>query len=323
MYSHENFARVRERIEKRRQTALDTAEAHNLEVRERSPEIREIDSRLTRTGLLLFRTACEGGDLSAVRAENEALMARRRELLRSLGYPEDYTEPHYTCPRCGDTGYVDTRMCSCLHDELIREGIRSSGMGKLLERQTFDNFSLEWYRDPQDPDAYRKMDYALRMAKDFAADFRENRRNLLLMGPTGTGKTHLSTAIANEVIRQGFDVLYDSTQNILRAFETDQFHREDLRRERGVAYEPQGDKYLTCDLLILDDLGAEFTNSFTVSVLYNLLNTRQNAGLSTILSTNLDIAGLTRRYEDRIYSRLIGSDFIVLQFSGRDHRLFH
>jgi DNA replication protein DnaC len=138
---------------------------------------------------------------------------------------------------------------------------------------------------------------------------------LLLIGKTGTGKTHISTAIAREIISQGFDVVYDSAQNIVADFEADKFRS-------GYGTEPKSEKYLECDLLIIDDLGTEFSSQFTVSCLYNLINTRANRAMATIISTNLSAEELARKYEDRIYSRLVGVGTRVLVFEGRDRRIF-
>ena len=230
-----------------------------------------------------------------------------------LGYPEDYTEVHYTCKECSDTGFVGTKMCKCLKQLLITKNIQSSGMGNLIDKQSFDNFSLEVYKS--NPDHYARMERNLKIAKAFADNFARRRDNLLLIGTTGTGKTHVSTAIAKEIISQGFDVLYDSVQNIVNDFESDKFKSGFNRTE------PVSDKYLECDLLIIDDLGAEFVTQFSVSALYNLINTRQNKGLSTIISTNLSASELAGKYEGRIYSRIIGADYTVLRFEGKDHRI--
>ena len=111
-------------------------------------------------------------------------------------------------------------------------------------------------------------------------------------------------------------MLYESAQNIIDSFENDKF------RSGYGQYEPTSTKYLECDLLILDDLGTEFSTQFAVSVIYNLITTRKNKGLSTIISTNLSAEELTKRYDDRIYSRIVGSDYTTLYFSGSDYRLF-
>ena len=155
----------------------------------------------------------------------------------------------------------------------------------------------------------------LAMAKNYVRDFSKKRDNLLLIGPTGTGKTHISTAIARELIHKGYDVIYDSTQNIIADFEADKF------KSGYTKSEDLSEKYLDCTLLIMDDLGTEFSNQFTVSALYNLLNTRQNRGLATVISTNLSPDELARKYEDRIYSRIIGGTSKILPFEGKDRRV--
>lgn len=315
MYGYDNYKKVKDAIEARRLAAISEAEGRNDEVRAVSAEIREIDRELTGTGLLVFRAACRGEDITPIKERNQELMRRRKAALLALGYPEDYTEVKYSCPACSDSGFLaeSGRMCACFREELLRENIKSSGIGRLIEKQSFDNFSLEYYKDNED--VLRRMERNLKIARDFAENFGEREENLLLIGKTGTGKTHLSTAIARKVIERGYEVLYDSTQNIVAAFEADKF------RSGYGSYENQGDKYLECDLLILDDLGTEMVTQFTVSCLYNLLNTRMNKGLKTVISTNLSPAELQNKYEDRIYSRIVGSGSKILLFGGEDRRL--
>lgn len=315
MYSYKNYHLVKEKIEKRRKDAEALAMARNEELREKSPEIRAIDAELSGTGLLLFKTACAGGDIGKIRARNQELLARRRQIMLSMGLPADYTEVHHFCSQCADTGFIDgVRMCKCFREELIKATILSSGIGKLIEKQSFDNFDLEWYRDNEKN--YAQMTHVLTKAKEYCENFPKRKGNLLLIGKTGTGKTHISTAIAREIINLGYDVIYDSVQNILADFEDDKFRRsyntEELKAE----------KYLECDLLIIDDLGTEFANQVSISSLYNLLNTRYNKGLGTIISTNLSAEELARKYEDRIYSRIVGAGTRVLVFDGKDRRIF-
>ena len=312
MYGYDNYQKVKQLIANRREKAINDAATRDAELRIESREIREIDSELTGTGLLLFKTACAGGDLAPIKERNMALMKRRGEILVSLGYPADYSEIKYTCPICCDTGYEGSKLCSCFREELIKENIRSSGIGNLIEKQSFENFRLDIYKD----EAIKKeMTHNLSEAKKYAAEFSRDSKNLLLIGTTGTGKTHLTTAIARTVIEKGFEVIYDSAQNVVAAFEYDRF------KSGYGQYEARGEKYLECELLILDDLGTEFSNQFTVSCLYNLLNTRINKGLPTVISTNLGAGELLSRYEDRIYSRIIGQDTIILRFLGKDNRL--
>lgn len=316
MYTRENYDKVKEMIDARRDGARAKADARAMKLRMLSPEISEIDEELKGTGFLIFKTACEGGDIAPVRARNQALVARRKELIRALGFEEDYAEVKYHCPDCKDTGYIDTKMCSCFRSLLLTENIKSSGMGRLIEKQSFDNFDLTAY--DYDPEVRQRMEENLLIAKTYAKHFGKKYKghNMLLSGKTGTGKTHISTSIAKCIIEQGYDVLYDSVQNVVSAFETDKF-------KSGYGHhEPIAEKYLECDLLLLDDLGTEYSSQFTVACLYNLINTRQNKGLSTIISTNLTPSELSEKYDDRIYSRIVGSDYIVLLFDGKDYRLF-
>ena len=308
------FERAKAEITTRRESARAEADGRAEILRSESAEIARIDAELSTTGLQLMKAACYGGDISEVRERNKALQQRRKEIIVSLGYPADYDQVHYTCEKCSDSGYIDgVRMCSCLRELIIKGRIAESAMGKLIEKQSFDNFELGVYA--YDPKVQERMKMILAMAKNYVRDFKDKRENLLLIGKTGTGKTHISTAIARELIHQGYDVIYDSTQNIISDFEADRFKSGYGREEN------KSEKYLNCTLLIIDDLGTEFQNSFTVSTLYNLLNARQNSDLPTIISTNLSPEELSAKYEDRIFSRIMGSGTKVLPFNGKDMRV--
>ena len=313
MANYENYAKVKSRIEERRQRAIAEADARNFEVRQKSEKIAEIDRELEGTGLKVFSAACRGEDITPLKNRNLALIAERKKELKRLGLPEDYTELHYSCPKCSDTGFIDGyKICSCFKEELITENIKSSGIGNLIETQSFENFKPEVYS--ADPEAMENAKSVLGIAKKFTNTFAEKGYDLILYGQTGTGKTHISSGIAKEVISRGYDVLYDSAQNIISDFEADHF-----RSGYGV-YEPKSTKYLECDLLIIDDLGAEFSTQFSTSCLYNLLNTRMNRGLSTVISTNLDPVEVRAKYNDRIYSRIFSKNTTVVRFFGKDCR---
>lgn len=316
-YSAENYRAVKELLDARRAAAVKESERRRAALHQQSPEVAEIDRALRKTGMALFRAACTGGGKDAepflrVMAENKALQESRAELLASLGLPADYTEVQYTCPACSDTGYVDIDMCVCMKRELTMATFRSSGLGPLLEKQSFESFSLDYYR--ADPQNLRLMERTLAVAREYAAGFSLRSGNLIFFGRTGLGKTHLSTAIAREVILRGYDVRYDSLPNVLADFEFDRY-KSSYKDEA-----PRGEKYLTCDLLILDDLGTEVVNQFTLSCLYNLINTRLCAERPTIISTNLGEDALQERYNDRITSRLLG-EYRPLIFVGEDIRM--
>nr|MBE6545508.1 hypothetical protein [Oscillospiraceae bacterium] len=146
MSNYDIFAKAKAEIDARRSAARAEAEGRCEIVRSESEEIAKIDAELSGTGMLIFKTACLGGDITPIKERNKALQAKRRELIVGLGYPEDYTDVHYTCEECSDTGFIDgTKVCGCLKELIIKERIASSAMGRLIERQSFDNFDLERY----------------------------------------------------------------------------------------------------------------------------------------------------------------------------------
>ena len=181
---------------------------------------------------------------------------------------------------------------------------------------TFDNFNLAYYQGVTDPetgvDAYARMGQIVSYCEAYAEDFGLSSPSLILYGNTGLGKTHLSLAIANKAIEKGFNVVYGSAHNLLSEIEKEHFGR--LKTDDS----PE-DNVLNADLLILDDLGAEFSTSFTVSMVYNIINTRILKGLPTIISTNLWYDEISDKYGNRVYSRIIGN-YTPLEFAGRDVR---
>jgi DNA replication protein DnaC len=316
-YKVENYRLVRERFEEKRHRAVREAELRREEIHRLCPEIAVIDEALAKTGMQIFTAACGGGEdvqerIARIRRENEQLLSERRALLTALGYPTDYTDACYECPKCKDSGFVNCRMCECMHRELVLEGFRSSGIGRMIDRQSFDNFSLDYYRT-SDAD-YERMKINLEAAIEFSETAPPAYENLLLCGSTGLGKTHLSSAIAKRVIERGYDVKYESVQNILSDFEHDRF-----RSGYGAELDERSHVYLEAELLIIDDLGTEMTNTFTVSVLYQIVNTRINQGRPTVISTNLTQKELRERYGDRVASRIFG-EYRPLLFCGRDVR---
>jgi DNA replication protein DnaC len=265
-----------------------------------------------------MRVTLEGGadrekKLAQIRERNELLLSARAELLEAAGYPADYSAIHYECEICADSGYVDGKMCTCMRRALTLAGYESSGIGDLLRSQTFETFSLEYYR--QDAAAYERMTHNFKIMKSYAADFSTERmRNLLLMGSTGLGKTHLSSAVAREVIDRGFDVQYVTAVGMLADFEYQRFGNS-ITGDEG----ENVSRYYDCDLLIVDDLGTEVINQFTLSCIYNVINIRLTKKKSTIISTNLMQRELLDKYWDRVTSRLFG-EYLPLVFTGTDVR---
>lgn len=318
-YNKDNYIRIRQQYADKNLRAKNEAEARTRELHMQYPELEKIDRVLAETGLSILKEAAKGKEgleerIEAIKQGNKSLLEARGAYLHSIGYPADYTAVKYECKKCSDTGFVGTKMCECLRRELVLAGYESSGVGGLIRTQSFESFSLDYYK--RTPNELRNMQMILDTCKAYAERFSEaNGESLFFCGTTGLGKTHLSTAIAKVLIERGFDVVYDSAQNIISDFEFERFGR-------GYSddSESRTDKYFECDMLIIDDLGTEMANQFTVSCLYNIVNTRINHSKSMIISTNLAQNEIRERYSDRITSRLFG-DFMVMKFAGKDIRL--
>ncbi len=319
-YNKENFKRIRNEYETKALHAQSDADARRRELYLNIPALQELDSRLGSFGLRIMEAAISGkkGDVSIadLRAENERILAERAQLLRAHGYPANYTEPQYECSKCCDSGYVGIKMCSCMRRRLIEAGMQSSGLSALLERQSFENFSLDYYN--QDAQTRNRMEQTFKTLQNYANHFSMDENNppksLLFLGGTGLGKTHLSTSIARVVIERGYDVYYNSAVGMLSDFE---FRRFGNSLAAGEGEDTA--RYTECDLLIIDDLGTEVVNQFTLSCLYHVLNTRLNLQKPTVISTNLSSVELRKMYTDRISSRLMG-EYQVISFFGTDVR---
>ena len=314
-YNRENLARVRREYENKHYIAEQAADARREQLHLQIPELIALDRRIAQTGPRLMAIALHKSTetTEAVRSEVQALREKRGGILRENGYPEDYSDVHYACRDCSDSGYVDGRMCRCMKQALILAGYESSGIANLMQHCRFDNFSTEYYRTTQA--AYENMTRVLAIVTKYAENFTLASPNLLFIGDTGLGKTHLSVALAKTLIDRGYDVVYSGAVGLFSDFEAARFHNT-VGTESG----NETERYFTCDLLIIDDLGTEVTNQFTVSCLYDLVNRRQNLGLPTVINTNLNYSELGTKYTDRIVSRLFG-EFLTLQFSGKDVRL--
>ncbi len=291
-----------------REKALNEAYVRTLALDEKYPDIAEIDKELSLVSSRIIgamRSENCDDEINRIKERNLYLQSVRCQKLLSYGIPEDYDTPVFSCPVCSDTGYDGKTFCSCVIKMCAVDAYLSSGLGKALLDQTFENFSLKYYGGKSREEMSGVLDTCLDFAQNFGTG-----ANLLLTGGTGLGKTHLSSAIAQKVIDKGYTVVYESAQTVFDAYESVRFGRGN----------DNTDKYITCDLLIIDDLGTEFSTQYTASVLYQLVNQRLVNGKSLILSTNLGGKELLKRYGDRIYSRILGS-FDTCVFSGNDVRL--
>ncbi len=293
------------------------------EVTARDPRMAEIDSEIAQLGVREVRrrvgAASDGEDSATdVSAAIGALSAERREVLTALGYPADYLDPPYTCPDCQDTGYIDGVRCHCLQQAIIDRACAGADGYASFADECFANFRLDYYaEDVTDPGTGISSRAAAQNAYDkcrrFVADFDDTFQNIYLFGDTGVGKTFLSHCIAGELIQSGHSVLYFSAGRLFDALADRAFGRA----EAAAAGESD---ILTCDLLIIDDLGTELPNSFTLSRFFMCVNERILHGRSTVISSNLALSHISSIYSERVFSRII-RHYTVLHLFGNDIRV--
>ena len=295
------------------------------EIYEKDPLVAELDGLLRSSVAEAAAAALAGGEdlekaVAAIQEKNLSAQEERAARIAALGYPGGCIDEAPVCPRCGDRGWVGTEPCECLM-KLYREEQRKE-LSRLLDLQgeSFEKFRLSYYDDVPDPatgiSPRRQMEMVKNICRRYAENFGPGSGSLFLTGNPGLGKTFLSACIAAVVSEKGYSVVYDTAVNVVSRFEEARFGR------RGEQEEAEADvrRCLCCDLLILDDLGAEMVTTLTVSAVYELLNTRLREGKSTVVSSNLSAGEVGKRYSPQIASRLAGS-FEELKFVGRDIRL--
>ena len=306
----EDRTRRENRLEERRQTIF-----------RRQPRLGEIDGELRATmSRIIARALRQGTDprpaVEQLRDENLGLQEEKRRLLAGMGLPEDALDEKPACSLCGDTGYRSGAVCRCLRSYYAQEQQKELSRMLDLGSQSFDTFSLDWYPEHYDADLgfvpRKHMETVYDICAHYAHQFGKKPANLLMFGQPGLGKTFLSAAIAREVTAEGWSVVYDTAAHIFERFEMQKFGREE-------GAEDDVQRILSCDLLILDDLGTEMTTAFVQSALYGLINTRLMEKKSTIISTNLSPEKLGQRYTAQIASRIEGESQI-LPFVGEDIR---
>ncbi len=245
------------------------------------------------------------------------LTEKKKILLASKGYSEADLLPVYECPLCKDTGYVDGKMCSCFRQKLTEELYSQSNIKFILQEENFKTFRLDYYSN-EIPKGETKSPRSavmacIRKCLDFIKNFSFSADNLLITGDTGCGKTFLTNCIVKEFLDKDYSVIYLSAIKFFDLLSEAAFEKS--RDERTSIT----NSIYNCDLLVIDDLGTELTNSFVCSALFDCVNERLLRKKHTIISTNLSIPQIKEIYSERISSR-ISKDYTAIRLFGNDIR---
>ena len=290
-----------------------TLDLRREEIYSRIPEYEQAVNDVSSLSLEFGKQIIDGVP-GAAQKYHEALSAlsqKKSNLLLSAGYPVDYLDPIYDCPFCQDTGYINGTRCRCFEQKIINFLYTQSNLQELLATENFSTLSYEYY-EGEDLANFRK---AVESSFSFIKNFDDEYKNLLFFGEVGTGKTFLSNCIAYEMIKQGHSVIYFTATKLFDLLSRYSFDTN----QKEMLYKTYEDLY-NCDLVIVDDLGTEFINSFTNTHLFSFLNERYLSKKSVIISTNLSLEELKTRYSDRVFSRLT-NNFTFRKLSGSDIRV--
>lgn len=302
-------------------------EKENTELKKRKeeislklPEVISIDNKIGRLfielSVSMFKDLKVDRDtyIKNLKDKITDLRIKKSELLASHGYPIDYLNIKYRCPKCKDTGYIGIEKCSCYKKYLVRLYYKNSDLKPVLLENNFDNFNINFYstrKTENEIESPRKnIEKVFTRALNFVSNFDTSKENLLFFGNSGTGKTFLCQCIAKDLLDKGHLVIYKTSDDMLGILKK-------IRFENNAELE---DLIINCDLLIIDDLGTEQINDFSKTEVFNLINKKLLAGKKMVISSNHTLEGLSRIYSERITSRLFG-DFTLCKFYGDDIRV--
>ncbi|MDF2613259.1 MAG: family ATPase [Clostridia bacterium] len=318
-----HYKRLIREYDIKRTLAAQNQLKRSKEVYHKVPQIEEIDKILNHSGIALVRsmlTSPHSTSVEEFQKNSDDLIFTKKMLLVEAGFPENYLDVLYDCPLCKDTGFIESKPCTCFKQGLITIAYEQSNLKNILQIENFNTFNLNYYSKEIDTSSnkspYSTMERIHQICVGFIENFENEKQNLLFHGPTGLGKTFLCNCIAKELLDQNYTVLYLTAPQLFKLFDESRFHREDMVDEAKNILST----LFTVDLLVIDDLGTESASTFTGSDLFDVLNTRYLNQNATIISTNVAPNDWNKYYSERIVSRVFGN-YTNLKFIGSDIRL--
>ena len=315
--TNEQYETVKAVLDERRNRAELSALERRREVSEKLPELGKLLDDISKRGADSVKRYIAGDERA--REDFSSFLStasqRKASLLLEGGFPGDYLETKYTREKCGDTGFLPNgEKCSCfkqLEYDLVFSQDRQRRLFSVHNFETFDLsvFSDEGVDEKTGQTPRQNAKKALETAKRFLSSS-EGKKNLLIYGTTGTGKTFLSHCIAKEALDKGLNVIYLTAPEFMDIASDSEFKHID-GPFRGV---------METSLLIIDDLGTELINSFVVSAVYRIVNERLLSERRTVISTNLFPSNIAECYNERVFSRMVGN-YQFIKMTGPDLRV--
>lgn len=310
------YQRAENELRNRREQAEKLASVRRKEFIVKNPELLDIENEMKNAALEVIRSVGADGkkvDISQIAKRNLEAQEAKRSLIKAAGYPEDYLDIPYTCKKCKDSGIFNGKLCECHLSLLQQLSVGELACSPMLARSTFATFDIKYYSDIKDTDlGFSPREYmrgCFEMLKAYAENFTAQSNSFFFSGGTGLGKTHLALAILNRLTQRGFSVYYNSASGIIKQLEKERFGRSVDSVEEEIE---------KSDLVIVDDLGAEFATPFAEATVNELVNNAILSGKPMIMISNLSVDELEERYGQRVVSRL--NSFEVIDFIGEDIR---
>ena len=284
-------------------------------VYEKYPQIRQLDEQISQLASDYSESFTQetGMSFEEYRRKLNDLRMEKEALLKCYHIAPQTLQMQYRCPDCQDTGYIENEKCHCFRQRIIDEMYQQSNLREILKAENFSTLSYEYY----DENNLEQMKIAIETCKNFTENFDKDFENILLCGTVGIGKTFLSNCIAKEILDQGHSVLYLSAFQLFDLMAKNSFSGNYAKEESVAKQYPH---IFDSDLLIIDDLGTELANSFTMAGFFLVINERILRKKSTLISTNLSPEEILTTYTERTASRII-SNYKMLKLSGSDIRL--
>ncbi len=311
------YQRAEQVLKDRREQSERLAAMRRKEFLGKYPELLAIENEMKNAALEVIRSVGATGksvDITSVAKRNLEAQEAKKELIKKAGYQEDYLDIPYSCKICKDTGIDKGKLCKC-HLQLLQQlSVGELACSPMLAGSTFDTFELKYYSEIKDSSlgGYSPREYmggCYSMLKAYAENFTPHTNSFFFSGGTGLGKTHLALAVLNKVTSLGYTVYYNTAGSIIKEMEKERF---------GRSAESIEEEIYKSDLIIIDDLGAEFSTAFSQAAVNELINNAILAGKAMIIISNLSVSELEEKYGQRVTSRLNG--FEVIEFVGEDVR---
>ena len=314
--TNQQIDRIEQIYLERRRAAEDRAAENRARIEKDVPEFARLEKEQAelRGRLIEARRSGSGRLAAELDKQIRATVLMKETLLQEAGFSPEDLEPQWTCPLCRDTGYTEQGKCSCFRPTLVNVLYHDSPLWDRVNEESFETFDITRFDTRPDVDLggdspRSAMLKNMRAAKEFVRNFGTKMQNMLLYGPTGTGKTFLCNCIAGALMKEGWAVVYMTSSEYFRLMADMAFGRSEQTIEGLMD---------STDLLIIDDLGTEIETTANVSLMEETIDRRFRRKQSTVISTNLTPEDIRHRYIERIGSRLLC--YRTLPFGGDDLR---